>query len=130
MKNQSTTTDILKNSTVFNDLLNYSSTLLQCMTMSASKCSPCSCILYSLTLSQSSLHWRNTFWKKLMLQECKGILKQVASNGEIENLWSNISRFQLKTFESLNFEGSHLGSFSSYLPTLKISCVKHDWSKV
>ena len=41
--------------------------------------------------SRSSLHRRNTFRKKLMLRECKDILKQVASNGEVENLWTTIS---------------------------------------
>ena len=44
-----------------------------------------------------------------MLQECKGILKQVASNGEVENLWITISCVQLKRLKSLNFGGPRLG---------------------
>ena len=78
-------------------------------------------LVWFLIGSQSSLPWRNRIRKKLILQECKGILKQVASVGEVENLWTTISCVQLKRLKSLNFRGSHSGNFSSYLPTLKIS---------
>ena len=61
-----------------------------------------------LIRSQSILHWRNTFRKKLILPECKGILKQVASNGEVENLWATISCVQLKRLKRLNFGGTRL----------------------
>ena len=61
----------------------------------------------------SSLHWKITFQKKLMLQECKGILKHVASNGEVGNLRTTISCVQLKRFKSLNF-GSPIGGDSHF----------------
>ena len=55
-----------------------------------------------------------------MLQGCKDILKQVASNGEVEILWNSISCVQFKRLKSLNFGGtvwgdSHFGSPKFYL---------------
>ena len=44
-----------------------------------------------------------------MLQKCKGILKQVASNGKVEKLSITISCVQLKKFESLNFGEPRFG---------------------
>ena len=86
-------------------------------------------LLAFLFLSQSSLHSRSTFRKKLMLQECKGILKQVASNGEFKNLWTTISCVPLKRLNVWILEGSVWRNFSLYLPTLKISCALHEWLK-
>ena len=51
-----------------------------------------------------------------MLQECKGILKQVASNGEVDNLWTTISCVQLKKFK---FWRAPFGWNFLYLPILK-----------
>ena len=82
-----------------------------------------------LFLSQSSLHSRSTFRKKLMLQECKGILKQVASNGEFKNLWTTISCVPLKRLKVWILEGSVWRNFSLYSPTLKILCALHEWLK-
>ena len=49
------------------------------------------------------------------------ILKQVASNGEVENLWTTILRVQFERLKTLNFEWPlFVGNFS-YLHTLKIS---------
>ena len=62
-----------------------------------------------LIRSKSSLPWRNIFRKKLMLKRCKGILKQVASNREVENFWTTNSCVQLKRLKSFNFGGPRLG---------------------
>ena len=62
-----------------------------------------------LIRSQSSQHWRNTLRKKLMLQKCKGILKQVASSRKAENLWTTISWVLLKRLKTLNFGSPRLG---------------------
>ena len=78
---------------------------------------------------QSSLHSRSTFRKKLMLQECEGILKQVASNGVFRNLWTTILCVPLKRLKVWILEGSVWRNLSLYLPTLKISCVLHEWLK-
>ena len=88
------------------------------MTLSASKCSPLSCVLNSLTVK---LALEKRLSEKLMLQECKSILKQLASNG---NLWASISCVQLKKFEF--WRAPFWENFSSYLPTLKIASVERE----
>ena len=66
------------------------------MTLSDSKCSPLSCVLNLLTVKPAL--------EKHHLEEAdvaglQMYLKQVASNEEVENLWTTISRLQLKKFE-------------------------------
>ena len=105
MNNQSTTTDIQKK--IY---------LMICLIKATLCCSAWHWVLLNvhrlaafLIRSKSSLHWRNIFRKKLRLQRCKGILKQVASNREVENLWTTNSCVQLKRLKSFNFGGPRLG---------------------
>ena len=56
----------------------------------------------------------------MMLQECKGALKQFASNGKVENLDHHFMQ-KVKKFDF--WKAPFGGKFASYLPTLKISSV-------
>ena len=54
----------------------------------------------------------------MMLQECKGILKQVVPNGEVENLRTIISCVQLKRLTHLIFGGSIRGETPIVAPLI------------
>ena len=93
MNNQSTTTDIQKN--LSNNWL----------IKAALYCSAWHWVLLNVhhlvafwIRSQSSLHWRSTFRKKLMVRKCKGCL-----NRKVENLWITISCIHCKRLKSLSF---------------------------
>ena len=82
------------------------------MTLSASKCSPLTVVAF-LIRSQLSLHWRSIFRKKLMVQDAK-----VASNTNVENLWTTISYIHFKRLKSLSFGEPRLGQTPIVAPLI------------
>ena len=71
------------------------------MTLSASKCSPLSCIFNSLTVKPAL--------ENHLSEEADGALAKVASNRKVENQWTTISRIHFKMLKSLNFGEPRLG---------------------
>ena len=93
------------------------------MTLSASQCSPLSCILNSLTVKPAL--------EKHLSEEAEGAeMQKLLQIRKLKILDHNFMyQFYSKRLKSLSFGEPRLGKLFSYLPTLKISCVQREWLK-